>query len=209
MEIKNKTTNIYTEWKPLIDGLSDSEAGKLLKDILKYQSNEEVKNTNPVWFFIKSKIDEYNDRLESIIEKRQKSGRLGGIAKASKCQQMLANDGKSSNKIKENKIKENKIKELYINVENLSLKEELEKFIEFRKEIKKPLTQSSLESNIQHLNKLSTDVNEQIEIIEQSIRRGWQGLFPLKEKQGIEEGHHVNSDELFKKWFGNNEGEKQ
>lgn len=107
-KIRNKTTNFYTEWRPLIDGLSDSDAGKLLKDILKYQSNEEVINTNPVWLFIKSKIDEYNNKLSSITEKRQKSGRLGGIAKASKCQQVLANDGKSSNKIKENKIKENK-----------------------------------------------------------------------------------------------------
>lgn len=29
------------------------------------------------------------------------------------------------------------------------------------------------------------------------------------EYTNVEEGHHVNSDELFKKWFGNNEGEKQ
>lgn len=107
-QIKNKTTNIYTEWKPLIEALSNEDAGKLLKDILKYQANECVDNNNPVWLFIKSKIDEYNEKGKQVSEKRKENGRLGGLAKASKCQQELANDGKSSNKIKENKIKENK-----------------------------------------------------------------------------------------------------
>lgn len=107
MTIKNKTTNIYTEWKPLIDGLSNEEAGKVFKCIFQYQSNEEVKCSNPVWLFIKSKIDEYNTKGEQISEKRRENGKLGGLAKASKCQQKLANDGKSSNKTKENKIKQN------------------------------------------------------------------------------------------------------
>lgn len=107
MTIKNKTTNIYTEWKPLIDGLSNEEAGKVFKCIFQYQSNEEVKCSNPVWLFIKSKIDEYNTKGEQISEKRRENGKLGGLAKASKCKQKLANDGKSSNKIKENKTKQN------------------------------------------------------------------------------------------------------
>lgn len=109
MSVKNKTINLYTEWKPLIDGLSNEEAGKLLKDIFQYQSDKEVFNTNPVWLFVKSKIDEYNMKGLQISEKRKENGRLGGLAKASKCCQKLANDSKSSNKIKENKIKENKI----------------------------------------------------------------------------------------------------
>lgn len=111
MTIRNKTTNIYTEWKPLVEALSDDDAGKVFKYIFKYQSNEEVKCFNPVWLFIKSKIDEYNHKGEQISEKRRENGRLGGIAKASKCNQVLSNYGKSSNKIKENKTKKNKIKE--------------------------------------------------------------------------------------------------
>ena len=111
MTIRNKTTNIYTEWKPLVEALSDEDAGKVFKYIFKYQSNEEVKCFNPVWIFIKSKIDEYNHKGEQISEKRRENGRLGGLAKASNFQQELASDGKSSNKIKENKTKQNKIKE--------------------------------------------------------------------------------------------------
>lgn len=111
MTIRNKTTNIYTEWKPLVEALNDDEAGKVFKYIFQYQSGEDVKCFNPVWIFIKSKIDDYNNKGEQISEKRKECGKLGGLAKASKRQQMLANDGKSSNKIKENKTKENKIKQ--------------------------------------------------------------------------------------------------
>jgi hypothetical protein len=122
MTIKNKTTNIYTEWKPLIEALSNEEAGILLKDILKYQSGEEVKNNNPVWLFIKSKIDDYNKTGETIAKSRSLAGKIGmakrwGITKITndntdnKCYQMITNDNKNNNKIKENKIKENNIKE--------------------------------------------------------------------------------------------------
>lgn len=114
--MRNKTTNIYTEWLPLIDSLNDETAGKIFKCILKYQNGEEVISQNPIWLFIKTKIDEYNNKLENIKEKRRISGSYGGLAKASKCYQKLANDSKSKQNlanlaIKENKIKQNKIKE--------------------------------------------------------------------------------------------------
>ena len=122
-KVKNKTTNIYTEWRPLIDALSDEDAGKLLKDILKYQSNEDVDNSNPIWVFIKSKIDEYNKNGKEISKSRSEAGKKGMIKRwgitndnkcyqmlsnDSKCYQMIASDNKNNNKIKENKIKENK-----------------------------------------------------------------------------------------------------
>ena len=110
MSIRNKTTNVYTEWLPLIDGLPNEIAGIIFKNILKYQSGEDIQNDFPVWLFIKSKIDEYNNKNTQISEKRKQIGRLGGLAKATKCYQMLPNDAKCSNKIKENKIKEIKIK---------------------------------------------------------------------------------------------------
>ena len=128
MVMRNKTTNIYTEWLPLVDSLPNDIAGVIFKNILKYQNGEDINNTFPVWVFIKSKIDEYNDKGKQISEKRRESGRNGGLAKASKCQQMLANDSKSSNKIKENKIKQNKIKE------NYNIKPTLQEVIDYCKE---------------------------------------------------------------------------
>ena len=114
--MRNKTTNIYTEWLPLIDTLPDEQAGKVFKAILKYQNGDDIELKNPIWLFIKTKIDEYNNKLADIKEKRRISGSYGGLAKASKCYQMPASDSKAKQDvanlaIKENKIKENKTKE--------------------------------------------------------------------------------------------------
>lgn len=109
--MRNKTTNIYTEWLPLIESLPNEDAGFIFKTILKYQNGDDIECNNPIWFFIKSKIDEYNNKLDIIKEKRRISGSYGGVANASKRKQQIATNSKSSNKIKENKTKQNKIKE--------------------------------------------------------------------------------------------------
>lgn len=125
--MRNKTTNIYTEWLPLIESLPNEDAGVIFKTILKYQNGDDVECNNPIWFFIKSKIDEYNDKLEVIKEKRRISGACGGLANASKRKQQIAINSKSSNKIKENKTKQNKIKEknnIYGELNNVLLTQE-------------------------------------------------------------------------------------
>lgn len=55
-------------------------------------------------------------------------------------------------------------------------------FKEFRKKIKKPMTPRAEELNLETLRKLAgKDVSLAIRIINQSIERGWQGLFEIKE----------------------------
>lgn len=57
-------------------------------------------------------------------------------------------------------------------------------FIDFRKTINKPLTDKGIELLLQELNKLApNNIISQIDIINQSILNGWQGIFPLKDKQ--------------------------
>ena len=65
-------------------------------------------------------------------------------------------------------------------------------FIEFRKSIKKPMTDHAVELLFKKLNDMTTSIDEQIEIINQSIVNGWQGVFPLKEQktQQIRPGYH-------------------
>lgn len=53
-------------------------------------------------------------------------------------------------------------------------------FMEFRKGIKKPMTEHAIDLLIKKLNGMTTDLYEQVEIINQSIMNGWQGIFPLK-----------------------------
>lgn len=57
----------------------------------------------------------------------------------------------------------------------------IKEFIKFRREMKKPMTDHAIELLINKLNKLSSDTSEQIEILNQSMLNGWQGIFPLKE----------------------------
>lgn len=65
-------------------------------------------------------------------------------------------------------------------------------FIEFRKSIKKPMTDHAVGLLFKKLNDMTTSIDEQIEIINQSIVNGWQGVFPLKEQktQQIRPGYH-------------------
>lgn len=55
-------------------------------------------------------------------------------------------------------------------------------FVKFRKGIKKPMTDNAVKLMIGKLNKMTSNVNEQIEIINQSILNGWTGLYPLKKE---------------------------
>ena len=55
-------------------------------------------------------------------------------------------------------------------------------FEEFRKKIKKPLTNRAKELILKQLNKLSNTEQEMIDILNQSIMNGWQGVFELKQE---------------------------
>lgn len=70
----------------------------------------------------------------------------------------------------------------YIYAEPDELNNSILDFIEFRKKIKSPMTDRAIKLLIGELNKLSNDSNERILIIEQSIMKGWKGVFPLKDK---------------------------
>lgn len=65
--------------------------------------------------------------------------------------------------------------------ENPDLREALIDFIKMRKNSKKPLTDKALKLNINDAFRLSGgDADLMRQIVEQSIKRGWLGMFPLK-----------------------------
>ena len=53
-------------------------------------------------------------------------------------------------------------------------------FAEFRKQMKKPLGEKAASLILGKLTELSPDIETQVKIINQSIMRGWQGVFPLE-----------------------------
>lgn len=68
-------------------------------------------------------------------------------------------------------------------LENEDVKATLYEFIKMRKLIKKPLTDFALRRLIKKLQQITTDPQEQIEVLEKSIVNSWQDIFPLKAEQ--------------------------
>lgn len=64
---------------------------------------------------------------------------------------------------------------------NEELKATLIEFVKFRKSIKRVMTTHALELLLKKLDKLSNNDNVKIEILNESIMNGWNGIFPLKD----------------------------
>ncbi len=62
------------------------------------------------------------------------------------------------------------------------LNESILEFIKFRKGIKKPMTEKAISLLINKLDGMSSDNDEKIEILNQSILNGWQTIYPLKKE---------------------------
>ena len=100
-------------------------------------------------------------------------------------QQMTNKRPTSDQQVTTNKnIKNNKNDKNVINTycDNPLLNEAILEFVKYRKSIRKPMTDRAISLMLGKLNKMTTDVNEQIDIINQSILNGWQGIFPLNKQ---------------------------
>lgn len=65
---------------------------------------------------------------------------------------------------------------------NDELKQALLEYIKMRKLMKKPLTDYALKRQLSTLDKLAKNDAEKVAVVDQSVTRGWLGLFPLKEE---------------------------
>ena len=87
-----------------------------------------------------------------------------------------------------------KTKEQKIFSDDPELNQAILSFIDFRKSIKKPMTDHAVDLLIKKLNEMSPSIEDQIEIINQSIMNGWQGVFPLKDQgrstQSVKQPYH-------------------
>ncbi len=75
------------------------------------------------------------------------------------------------------------------------LKETLIEFIKMRKLIKSPMTDHALELLIKKLEKMSSDVDVQIEILNQSIQNSWKGIFPIDKKKQVNNASNSLEDD--------------
>ncbi|MFD1179654.1 hypothetical protein ACFQ3W_25605 [Paenibacillus puldeungensis] len=87
-------------------------------------------------------------------------------------------DNKDKKVKKENK-KDNTAFEDYTS--NPVLLESLNSFYEYRKKSKKPMTDAAIKLLLNKLNDLASDDETKVDILNQSILNGWQGIFPIKD----------------------------
>jgi hypothetical protein len=81
----------------------------------------------------------------------------------------------------------------------MTLEDKILEFIAYRKAIKKPIREVSMEAFKKKLIKLGNSNEEtMIEILEQSIANGWQGIFELKQTKnnGKQTNQNINNSDL-------------
>ena len=91
------------------------------------------------------------------------------------CQKSLHNNIEKITK------KDNIVRRIEEYTENEELREALIGFAETRKDRKKPLNPRALDLLLKKLDELGQTDNEKIAILNQSVLKGWQGVFPLKD----------------------------
>lgn len=80
-----------------------------------------------------------------------------------------------------------------------ALQEPLREFVKMRKAIKKPMTTHGLELALKRLNELTSDTDEAVEIINQSIMNSWQGFFPLTKGKNNQTDKHFENERKYTK----------
>lgn len=130
------------------------------------------------------KIREQNRLRQKRWYEKQKA-LSNAIPNASLTQPNSTDIDKEEDKDKE---KEKKNKEPKVYSDDPELNSAILAFMEYRKSVKKPMTDHAVKLLISKLNGMTNYIPEQIEILNQSIVNGWQGIFPLKDNQPVRQG---------------------
>lgn len=183
---ENKKSFIaYVDWKSTFDLLTDEEAGKLIKHIFSFVSDENPSLNDRILQLSFSHIEQDLKRdlkkWENYIDKQKANGKKGGRPKTQKTQAFNEKPKKADNvnvnvNVNDNVLLEKETKELFL------------MWIDYRKEIKKPIkSEKTLKSLAQKIQNEGYKKSKQV--IEASIQNGWQGLFWDRVNDKIEIGN--------------------
>ena len=184
-------TPIPNEWLEEMGELDDAEYGRLIRWCQSYNiTGDTEKLCGNERFYLKrcqNAIDRFNEKYEESDTKKSEAGKVAAYARWHKtesegirahtdvCDDVPKMPTKA--KAKANTKSNNNIK-----ASETPLDRALEDFAKARKAMRKPLTDKARELTIRDLEKLAPgDEATQIAILNQSIQRGWQGVFPLKD----------------------------
>lgn len=90
-----KSFVVYKSWKSLFNELPPEQAGVLIQAVFSYQDGEEVDISDPVlaavFNLIRNQMDADNEKYMQTVNRRKEAGAKGGVAKAGKSKQKVAN----------------------------------------------------------------------------------------------------------------------
>lgn len=155
--------------------LTDEQMIFICKSYDKQVYDKFKKDENNLWFNSRLKIE--IDRRKSYTESRSKNreGKVKPIKPIKKKTSITYEKHMVNENINENKD--------IIEIESTEIDKKINQFYNFRKELKKPILESSKQSFLNKLSKLSHgNIENAIEILDQSIANGWQGIFEINNK---------------------------
>lgn len=173
------STRAFNELFPYASESSIKRALKSLqeKGIIKTGNYNKSSYDRTLWYA-------FTDLGESIVSNRQME--TNKSSNGNEQNGLTIPDINTNDKTKDIKTNKKEKKEtdfdsvINENFTDEELKQTIYEFIKMRKAIKKPMTTRALELLIEKLNKMASNEEEKIAILNQSIEHGWQTVYPLK-----------------------------
>jgi hypothetical protein len=183
-----KSFILYCDQRGTFERLSNEQAGKLIKHIFAYVSDENPESdfvTELAFEAIKSSLKRDLKKYESYIEKQRENGKRGGRPKKAKKPNPL-NENPSQAKKADSVSVSDSVNDILLEKET---KEVFQEWLEYRKQIKKEIrSEKTLVSLAKRIQKAGAKRSRQV--IEQSIENQWQGLFwdrqPEQKKEKVD-----------------------
>ena len=197
-----KYLKVFTDFANRTRKLSDAEMGRLFRAMLEYASSctepELSGNERYLWDMAKEDIDRQISAYAEMCAINKQIAVSRYVTKRNATKRSVTKRNEAS----EEKDKEKEKEKEKDNITPLSpLEGAIGEFKAFRKSMKAPLTDLAEQKMRNELQRLAGDNDDmKIRIIDQSIRNGWKGVFPLKEEYRRNaanyEQHRANDDEL-------------
>lgn len=168
-----------TDWRYPIDGIPELE--------FELRASKE-KITNVITAYDLFEVDEAGKffspklilYLQPYIEKSEKA-RESALKRWGNANALQPHSDGNASKVKESKGEESKVNESKLPFDSLEFKKAWEDWEEHRRQVKRKLTPKTKEMQLRTLGAVPEQTA--IDMINQSIGNGWQGLFELKTKQ--------------------------
>ena len=143
----------------------------------KHQSLDQMENRKE---FMRNYMKEYRAKQKALTS---------GDGKPSCKPNSKPNVNQADKEEDKEKDKKKKKKDIEPYSDDPELNQAILAFMEYRKSVKKPMTDHAVKLLLTKLNGMTQYIPEQIEILNQSIVNGWQGIFPLKENKEVKVGY--------------------